>query len=200
MQGRLEGDTLPRGTSPDGYSEIYLVDFKRKFSFVTHERVHFLTNAQELFLFFEKLTPVFAARGDGNTYLVMIADLEEFMQAVYEDVYEMAGFVENVWEKGSDCGIHFFAGLHRNKKYKMETYAAFSHFLTYRRGIQTDGSLSDGPFFSWDTLPDGMSSEKLGKREVCYVEGENCPEKLILPEVDKDDLCGCLCGSLAKKL
>ncbi len=180
----------------DQETQYYLIDRKenqpdRGIS----EESHIIQTEETLFHFFEELTPVFAERshcGQKNVpgckkYFILIADLSDFLEMIYEGRYEMKGFLENIWEKGGGYQIYFWAMLNLSGRMSVKRYPAFELFSSYQTGMQLGGNLLENEYFSEVCSCEELSYEeksmRLKENEAWLFEKEEKPVKLIIPEI-----------------
>jgi len=149
-----------------------------------------LSSEEGIFQFFEEMIPVISGRAKEKkqhrtefdpVYLICIPDMEEFLALSYEGSYDMAGFLENIWEKGSGLGIVFAAIVSPDNISTVEAYQAFRIFTGYRKGLAFERSLSDIRIFPCGELDyrDQSKAPDPGRGFLfadCY-EGE----KVVLP-------------------
>ncbi len=147
----------------------------------------YVTDSAELFAFFQKLLPEFVRRNKmkqsfieqgleeneifqkmkaERPIFIVIADLSEFMQMVYRpqaDVGEMAGFVENIMEKGSLHNIYFIASLKTEDESMLTIYRAYTLYTGYKKGVHLGGNLSMQKVFDFQNLSFAQQSKNMKK-------------------------------------
>ncbi len=149
-----------------------------------------LTGQEELFSFFDKLTPVLEERKKGSTmescrqYYIFIDDMLAFLLAVYEGDYEMSGFMENVFEKGDGCGISFIAAFRPEQRSLLDGYLAFRIFCSHETGIHMGGELIDHPFAGTLDLTAQEELVRLPARSGHYLRKDRRPEEILVPEMN----------------
>ena len=167
----------------------------------------YITTARELFDYFAELTPVFKARNKKKWELlnqgyteesvfeeqakeqpvyIFLADLSEFVKTLYakhENMGSMAGFVENIFEKGSLHNIYFFGCLNTEECTSLAGYRAYTLFTGYKKGVHLGGNLSAQRNFSFQNIPYGELGKVL-KKGIGYVpdeEDNTLAKKIVIP-------------------
>lgn len=167
----------------------------------------YITTAKELFEYFVELTPVFKARNKKKWELlnqgyteekvfeeqakeqpiyIFLADLSEFIKTLYgkhENMGSMAGFAENIFEKGSLHNIYFFGCLNTEECTGLAGYRAYTLFTGYKKGVHLGGNLSAQRNFSFQNIPYGELGKVL-KKGIGYVpdeEDNTLAKKIVIP-------------------
>lgn len=167
----------------------------------------YVSSAEELFIYFTELTPIFAGRNrrkrewiaqgwsDEEIFTEMakeqpiyifVADLQEFVKTLYahhENLGAMSGFAENILEKGSLHNIYFFGCVNIDDAISMTGYKAYTLFVGYKKGIHLGGNLSAQRNFSFQNIPYAELGKSL-KKGIGYVpeeEDSTVGRKVVIP-------------------
>ena len=138
------------------------------------ERASLIRGEEELFEYFRLLTPVFTERNKKKQAMIsegtsdeaifeemkafdpvffFIDDMPAFLNAVYhknESVGKMSGFVENIFEKGKNHNIFFFAFMNVQDYSSCQSRKAFDSFFRDRRGMLIDTPPGNQRIFSFN--------------------------------------------------
>lgn len=160
-----------------------------------------------ILLCFKEITPEFVARnqkkkkleeqgmGDAEIFrhmeefppiFVFIADLTEFIQAVYnpgENIGNLSGFFENIFEKGFLHNIYFFACFNQDDVSLLSGRKAYHLFVSYKTGVHLGGNLSAQRLFNFQNVHYSQLSKtsKKGEGFTPSAGDESTAEKIILP-------------------
>lgn len=170
-------------------------------------QVPHLGTPQEVFRYFQELTPEFAARNKKKKELLaegipeeevfermkttrpiylFLADLAGFLKMIYRQngsIQPMNGFAENILEKGSLHNIYFFGCLNTDEASGLAGYKAYSCFTGYKTGIHLGGNLAAQRIFNFQNIP-YMELNKSMKKGFGYVpdmEDDAVAEKVVIP-------------------
>lgn len=171
------------------------------------KNVIYCSNEDEVFDFFEKLTPIFqkrnkrkqeliaegyedeqlfnAMRTDNSPLYVIITDMSWFIPMIYDSEYEMKGFMETIINKGQYHGIYFIGSLALEKRSTVAGYAAFESFAGYKKGIHMGGRMVDDPLLDFDYLS-YSEKEKAEAADVGILSERlqrDDPWRIIIPQV-----------------
>lgn len=190
-------------------SERYILDFSgnklRKFA--TENQSAYISDGKELFEALKGLIPKFKERNAKKQELLatgfdepeifvqmqefppiflFIDNLDDFMKIVYtppEGVGAMAGFIENITEKGYLHNIYIFAGYDYSNATYSVGHKAFSHFTSYKAGIHLGGNTASQRIFDFSALPYSVQSKvtKPGIGLVPPNEYLPAPQEVIIP-------------------
>ena len=160
-------------------SKRHVIDFTgiklRKFS--ADNQTTYISNGSDLFDFLKGLLPEFKKRNlikqellaagvdEAVIYKEMtrfqpiflfIDNLDDFIRVVYsppEGVGTMAGFVENITEKGYLHNIYLFAAYDYSNATHSVGRKIFNHIISYKTGIHLGGLTASQRIFDFSALP-----------------------------------------------
>ncbi len=160
-------------------SKRHVIDFTgiklRKFS--AENQTTYISNGSDLFDFLKGLLPEFKKRNlikqellaagvdEAVIYKEMtrfqpiflfIDNLDDFIRVVYsppEGVGTMAGFVENITEKGYLHNIYLFAAYDYSNATHSVGRKIFNHIISYKTGIHLGGLTASQRIFDFSALP-----------------------------------------------
>lgn len=121
--------------------------------------------------------------------MVMIDDLEEFMEAVYmerpieETLYPV---IETLFQKGKGYGIHFIAGVDYTRQSSVRYMRAYQTFLEYHTGIHFGGKLDQQKLFECN-LPFSKQLQVLDFNIGSYME-ENELKQVLMPILEETNV------------
>lgn len=172
----------------------------------------YITDDAQLFAFWKKLTPVFAARNKKKQAMIaqglveqeiydrmtaeeepiylFIADLAVYLQSVYTPqpgVGEMKGFMETIFAKGALHNIYIFAAYQPESMAAMNNYAAYRSFAAAKRGMLLGGNVGSQRLFTFRNIPYGELN-RTAKRGVAIVpeeEDETTARYVVLPLAER---------------
>ena len=190
-------------------SERYILDFSgnklRKFA--NENQSVYISDAKELFEALKGLIPkfkernvkkqellaaglddpeVFAQMQEFSPIFLFIDNLDNFMKIVYtppEEVGAMAGFIENITEKGYLHNIFIFAGYDYSSAAHCAGRKAFNHFTSYKAGILLGGNTASQRILDFSALPYSAQSKvtKPGTGLIPPNEYLPAPQEVIIP-------------------
>lgn len=154
---------------------IVLIDGSGKLKDLYREEgIRTVLTPEELYQYcFDELTPVFKERNELRHALlekileedeyyegmaehkpifIFITDMVWFIQTVYADTHDMAGFMETLFRKGEGHKIYFIAALSLEDRNEVAGYQAFIDFMKYGTGIQLGGNASQNPYLNFEYL------------------------------------------------
>ena len=134
--------------------------------------------AEEIFkAMSEEFTPIF----------IFISELDQFINTIYKSEYDMKGFVENVFSKGQNNNIYFFADLSIRNKANAGGYPAFESFIGYRKGVHVGGKTVGNTILNFDYIPynERGKAEWAGLATLPEVYDEKETSKVVIPLVKK---------------
>ncbi|MDD2980440.1 MAG: type VII secretion protein EssC [Hespellia sp.] len=167
----------------------------------------YIKDDKDLFAYFKNLIPEFTARNkkkrewmesgldETEVYetmqsekpiFIFLADLDEFFKMVYRPesgVGNMAGFVENIMEKGSLHQIYFFGSLKSEDESSLVMYRAYNFFVGYKKGVHLGGNFSAQKVFGFQNIPFANLSKSI-KKGLGYVpdeEDETVGIQVVIP-------------------
>ena len=125
----------------------------------------------------EEFTPVF----------IFISELDQFINTIYKSEYDMKSFVENVFGKGQNNNIYFFADLSIRNKANAGGYPAFESFIGYRKGAHVGGKTAGNTILNFDYIPynERGKAERAGLATLPEVYDEKETSKVVIPLVKK---------------
>lgn len=176
-------------------------------SFADKCNAKYISSDKELFDFFRETVPIFKSRNlkkrellelgreDDEIYdsmktetpfFIFIADMEEFIQAVYRkqaDGADMNAYIENITEKGSLHNFYFFACLDAESMPRLVGYKAYGNMTGYKTGIHLGGNLNAQRIFSFNNIPFNEQNKamKAGVGLASGIDDVNCANKIIIP-------------------
>lgn len=108
------------------------------------------------------------------------------MKIVYtppEEVGAMAGFIENITEKGYLHNIFIFAGYDYSSAAHCAGRKAFNHFTSYKAGILLGGNTASQRILDFSALPYSAQSKvtKPGTGLIPPNEYLPAPQEVIIP-------------------
>ncbi|MDD7208473.1 MAG: type VII secretion protein EssC [Lachnospiraceae bacterium] len=176
-------------------NNLYFINFKREQKNLNFDDEHFvyINTEEKLFCFLEELSSVFYERSirgkkeDEKNMIIVIRNLADFLNVVYESSRDMKGVIENIWENGKGYGIIFVGVLNPEDLFVVSGYAAFSFFRMDRNGVQLDGRMADVSIFDAEGVSYETQIKKLVKNEAYYFEKERKPRKIQIPRVIRND-------------
>lgn len=169
--------------------------------------MQYVDSPQELFKYFNGLTPTFVERNKKKRELlsqgwsdeeifremtkeqpiyIFIADMNEFVKALYtqhEKMGLMNGFAENILERGSLHNIYFFGCVNTDDTVSMAGYKAYALFTGYRKGVHLGGNLAAQKNFNFQNIPYAELGKTL-KKGMGYVpdeEDNTIARKIVIP-------------------
>ena len=200
---------LYAGTRPEQRASCAVVEMKTQQlqNAARQWGARYITTPKELFSYFGELTPIFKERNKKKWNLlnqgyteeqvfqeqaqtqpvyIFLADLAEFIRTLYaqhENLGSMAGFAENILEKGSLHNIYFFGCLNIDEAVSLAGYRAYSLFTGYKKGVHLGGNLSAQRNFSFQNIPYAELGKVL-KKGIGYVpdeEDNTLGRKIVIP-------------------
>ena len=190
-------------------SERYILDFsgKKLQKFSIENQSTYISDAKTLFEALKGLIPKFKERNakkqelladgfdEADIYAKMqgfqpiflfIDNLDDFMKTVYmppEGVGSMAGFIENIMEKGYLHNIYFVAGHDYSSAAHSTGRKAFNHFISYKTGIHLGGNVASQRIFDFSALPYSAQSKvtRPGSGLIPPNEYLPAPQRVIIP-------------------
>lgn len=160
-------------------SERYIVDFtgSKLRRFAAENQAAYVSDGNELFEVLKDLLPKFKERNvkkqellasgldESDIYeqmqsfrpiFLFIDNLDDFMKIIYappEGVGAMAGFIENITEKGYLHNIYIIAGYDYSSAAHSIGHKAFANFISYKVGIHLGGNTTSHRIFDFSTIP-----------------------------------------------
>lgn len=160
-------------------SKRYIIDFSgtKLHKFAEENGAMYISNAAELFDTLKDMTPTFKERNSLKKELLatgceendifdamgvfppiylFIDDLDEVLEAVYAPpagVGAMAGFVENITEKGAFLNIYIIAGSDPSSSTHCVGRKVFANMTSYGTGIHLGGNTVSQHIFDFSTVP-----------------------------------------------
>ena len=172
-----------------------------------HSQFEYITDDTGILSCFKRITADFVARNKQKKTLeeqgltdfaifdsmkqfepifIFIADLVEFIGSIYhpgENVGNLSGFFENIFEKGYLHNIYFFACFNQDDVSLLTGQKAYHLFVSYKTGVHLGGNLSAQRLFNFQNIHYSQMSKasKKGEGLVPLSEDESVAEKIILP-------------------
>lgn len=167
----------------------------------------YIKSDQEIFTYFNELTPAFVERNQYKKKLseqglteeeifekmqqfepvfIFIADMGSFIESVYnpkDGIQNMSGFFENIFEKGYLHNVFFFACINTDDVTSVSGRKAYSLFTSYKSGVHLGGNLSVQRIFNFTNIHFSLMSKQMKKGEglVPNRDDESVGEKIIIP-------------------
>lgn len=118
--------------------------------------------------------------------ILFIADLPEFLTHVYypeKPVPLMAGFLENITEKGAGLGIYFVSAFTPENASASKGYKVFANLTAAKEGFHLGGQVSSQSILNFDYLPykEQSKSVKPGIAMLPSAEGEGAADRVVIP-------------------
>lgn len=117
---------------------------------------------------------------------IFISNLTEFINSIYhpdDNIGNLSGFFENIFEKGFLHNIYFFACFNQDDASLLAGQKAYNTFVSYKTGVHLGGNLSSQRLFNFQNIHYSQLS-KASKKEEAFTpsaEDESVAEKLIVP-------------------
>ena len=190
--------------------ELVVIDFNDELGVQAEKNeAEYITNDAQLFEFCDRLLPKFKERNqvkksciqkgmsDEEIFIEMsqferimifIASLPDFVEHVYkpsEGVGEMAGFLENLTDKGSLHNVFWFACYNQSEIGRVAGKKVFDNFAKYKNGIHLGGNVAAQKILNFDYIPyiEQTKAQKTGVGMLPSVEDELLVEKVVIPLV-----------------
>ena len=175
-------------------ARIYVLDMEQHLSSMRSiKNIEYVEGKPEtLFSFFDAMTPELEDRVRhrkkhyDKDFYIFIGEMSIFLDYVYNSKFNMSGFVENMFEKGEEYGLHFIAWADEENEFLMDSYPAYHTYCSYKTGIHM-GHLSGAHPFVGNELP--VQSVPEDPTRGYYLCGNGVPVEMKIPEVTTDDLC-----------
>lgn len=171
----------------------------------------YLQNDAELFAFWKRMSPVFAARNKKKRALleqgmteqelyeamqseppifIFIADLQIYLRAVYKPEgcnAEMSGFMETIFAKGALHNIYFFAAYTPEEMGAMNAYPAFRSFTASKAGVLLGGNVSGQRLFTFQNIPFAEMSKTVKRGVGLTPDGEDDTQarRIVIPLAER---------------
>lgn len=195
----------------DKKAKVYIFDSAERplGMFEREKRVSYYSDDKGVFECFNGLFPEFKARRNRKAEItaqgkepdevfeimgaefeplfIFISELDQFINMIYKSEYDMKGFLENVFSKGSGNGIFFFADLSLRNKSNAGGYPAFEAFIGYRKGIHLGGKTASNTILNFEYIP-FSEQNKVDKAGIGYIPDvidERDTAKVVIPLVKK---------------
>lgn len=195
----------------DMQGELCIIDTQsqRLRKIAEEKEATYLYEVREVFEYFSGLVSVFTDRTNikkellGQGYdedeifeqmrlqkpiFIVISDLNQFMTMVYQpskDVGSMAGFLENITERGAMQNVFFIAALDVDSQSELVSRKAYKNMAGYKCGIHLGGNIGAQKIFTYNNISykEENKVEKPGTGIVASKEDENRAVKVVLPRV-----------------
>lgn len=128
---------------------------------------------------------IYAMMKNEPPYFIFIDNLAEFVEHVQrpaDGVGQMAGFLENITDKGSLHNVFIFAGLNPDDTSKLVGIKLYENIVRSRRGCHLGGNVSAQRLFNFDYIPFTAQSKvkKPGIAMLPSVDGEPPREPVVV--------------------
>lgn len=168
-------------------------------------QIRHVTDDHALYAYFTELIPTFKSRNAKKWKLldqgleeeqvaaemagerpifIFIDNLMDLINMVYkpsQGVGAMAGFFENIIEKGKLHNIYFIAGLRVEDEPLLTGYKGYKLFVADKSGIHLGGNLPGQKVFSFQNIPYTEASRTLKKGMAHISAGEDEGEAIVIP-------------------
>lgn len=160
-------------------SERYIVDFSgtKLRRFASENQAFYISDGNELFAALKELLAKFKERNvqkqellaagvdESDIYeqmqgfppiFLFVDSLDDFMKIIYtppEGIGAMAGFIENITEKGYLHNIYIIAGYDSSSATHSVGRKAFTNFVSYKTGIHLGGNTAAQRVFDFSMIP-----------------------------------------------
>ena len=119
---------------------------------------------------------------------IFIADIIEFIDGIYhpdENIGNMSGFFENIFEKGYLHNIFFFGCINTDEVATLIGLKAYQLFISYKTGIHLGGNIAAQRIFSFQNIHYSQVSKPMKKGEALApsADDDTVAEKIIIPLV-----------------
>ena len=123
---------------------------------------------------------------------MMISNLPEFINHIMypeKDVPLMAGFLENITEKGAGLGIYFISAYTPDEITKVKGNAIYNNLVKKKEGLHLGGNVGAQNILNFDYISykEQNKVQKTGVAMLPSVDGELTSTRLIIPLAGKAD-------------
>lgn len=143
------------------------------------ERINWISEEKEMRGFWKK----------EDFYYIFITEMQRFLESAYESDYNIAGFLENIWEKGRGYPMFFAGVIDVEETGILDMYPAFQRFCSHGEGVHFGGNLLENNYYDCS----GLSYEEQSSRwspgtGMVFGKGKGS-EKVRAPFLKKYDIC-----------
>lgn len=198
-------------TSRKENMEIYVIENRgQEFKALAEQLcINYLCNETEIYEFFKGTIPLFKERNglkqkmlsegyeisevaqymtSQKQIIVFIADLVEFIKAVYQPdsgVGNISSYLENITEKGSYHGFYFFGNINQEQAGSVAGRKIFQNMSSYKTGIHLGGNISSQRVFQFSNISyqEQTKTTKPGIGYVPNVDDSGIADTVVLPLV-----------------
>lgn len=190
--------------------ELVVIDYNDELGAQAEQNeAEYITNDAQLFDFCDRLLPkfkernqvkkgciqnglsdeeIFAEMSGYERIMIFIANLPDFVEHAYkpaEGVGEMAGFLENLIDKGSLHNVYWFACFSQDDIGRVAGKKVFDQFVKYKNGIHMGGNVAAQKFLNFDYIQyiEQTKVQKSGIGMLPLVEDDLNVEKVVIPLV-----------------
>ena len=96
---------------------------------------------------------IFEAISAETPYFIFLAEMDWFVEFIYNAELEMKAFLENIIEKGALHHIYFISELSLERRDMAGGYPVYDLFTGYHTGIHLGGKVSENPMLSFEYIP-----------------------------------------------
>lgn len=170
--------------------------------------ISYVTNDDEIFRFFQELSPVFVQRNQIKNQMldqgyeeteifermvkekpvfIFIHTMNWFLKTIYTSKYDMKGFLETIWSKGKFHNIYFISTMELEDYAENKAYKAFGCYTGYRTGIQFGGKSASNPYLNYESANynELQKPEKPGIGQPSMEIGETVIQRIRIPLAGK---------------
>ena len=153
-----------------------------------------ITTEEDVYLYFEKLSAVIEKRAAGDyspekdrRYCVVIQDMKSFVDMIYQGEHKMAGFFENIWEKGQRLGLLFLSVCPMEDLSSLAACPAFKKYVSWRTGLQAEGSLIEAGIFDGRRMEYMEKMQVLPENHARFFYGDGGMNSIVIPPCSNGD-------------
>lgn len=173
------------------------------------DNISYLRTDSEIFEFFKSITDDFIQRNkfkkeladsglsDEKIYrkmqkfpsiYIFVSDVCELIESIYhpeDNVGNMSGFFENIFEKGFLHNIFFFGCINTDDAASVTGFKAYHLFTAYKTGAHLGGNIAAQRIFNFQNIHYSQVSKSMKKGEalVPSADDDTVSEKIIIPLV-----------------
>lgn len=131
---------------------------------------------------------IYEAMQQHEPIYIFVADIAEFIDGIYkpdENIGNMSGFFENIFEKGYLHNIFFFGCINTDEIALVSGCKAYQLYTSYKTGIHLGGNVAAQRVFSFQNIHYTQVSKAMKKGEalVPSYEDDTVAETVIVPLV-----------------
>ena len=135
---------------------------------------------------------IYQEMAEKGLYCMLISNLPEFINHIMypeKDVPLMAGFLENITEKGAGLGIYFISAYTPDEITTVKGNAIYNNLVKKREGLHLGGNTGAQNILNFDYISykEQNKIQKTGVAMLPTVDGELTSARLIIPLAGKAD-------------